>query len=122
MSPTEAARNTVRAFLGAMNLEIRGLHQAAYLLALFAFLSQILALVRDRLLAGAFGAGAELDLYYASFRVPDLLFATVASLLSLYALLPVLSKLESQGRGSVSFLSKMLLLFFAAMSLIAGAC
>lgn len=122
MSPTEAARNTVRAFLGAMNLEIRGLHQAAYLLALFAFLSQILALVRDRLLAGAFGAGPELDLYYASFRVPDLLFATVASLLSLYALLPVLSKLESQGCGSVSFLSKMLLLFFATMSLIAGAC
>ena len=30
--------------------EIRGLHQAAYILALFALASQILAIVRDRLL------------------------------------------------------------------------
>lgn len=121
MSPTEAARNTVRAFLGAMNIEIRGLHQAAYLLALFALLSQLLALVRDRLLASSFGASHTLDVYYAAFRVPDLLFATVASLLSLYALLPVLSRLESEGRGSIGFLSKALLVFFVAMSAIAAA-
>ena len=99
MSPTEAARNTVRAFLGAMNIEVRGMHQAAYLLALFALLSQLLALVRDRLLASSFGATHTLDVYYAAFRVPDLLFATAASLLSLYALLPVLSRLEARGSG-----------------------
>ena len=57
-----------------MYSEIRGLHQAAYILALFAFGSQILALVRDRLLAHTFGAGDELDLYYAAFRIPDLMF------------------------------------------------
>lgn len=120
MSPTEAARNTVRAFLGAMNIEVRGMHQAAYLLAFFALLSQLLALVRDRLFASSFGAGHELDLYYAAFRVPDLLFATVASLLSLYALLPVLSRLEREGKSGTGFLSKVLLLFFAGMALIAG--
>ena len=46
---------------------MRGLHQAAYILAFFAFGSQILAIVRDRLLAHNFGAGIELDLYYAAF-------------------------------------------------------
>ncbi len=96
------------------------MHQAAYLLALFALLSQLLALVRDRLLASSFGASPTLDVYYAAFRVPDLLFATVASLLSLYALMPILSRLEQQGRGSVGFLSKILLLFFVAMSVIAA--
>ena len=37
--------------------EIRGLHEAAYLLATFALLSQILGLVRDKMLAFTFGAG-----------------------------------------------------------------
>ena len=121
MSPTEAARKGVRALVSAMNIEVRGLHQAAYLLALFALLSQLLALVRDRLLASTFGASQTLDVYYAAFRVPDLLFATVASLLSLYALLPVLSRLETGAKGSAGFLSKMLLFFFVAMSTLAGA-
>ena len=66
--------------------EVRGLHQAAYILALFAFGSQILAVVRDRLLAHTFGAGTELDLYYAAFRIPDLLFVLFASVLSVYIL------------------------------------
>lgn len=68
--------------------EIRGLHQAAYVLALFALGSQMLALVRDRMLASQFGADTELDLYYAAFKVPDLLYVLFASVLSVYVLLP----------------------------------
>src|SRR3989344_5730790 len=121
MSPVEVARNTLKTFLNAMNIEVRSMHQAAYLLAVFALLSQLLALVRDRLLASSFGASHTLDVYYAAFRVPDLLFATVASLLSLYALLPVLSRLEQEGHGSAGFLSRVLLLFFAVMGIFAAA-
>ena len=92
-------------FLSAVGREVRGMHEAAYLLAGFGLLSQILALLRDRILAANFGASHTLDLYYAAFRIPDFLFATVASLLSLYALLPVLSKLEQQQEGKmVAFL------------------
>ncbi len=95
------------------------MHQAAYLLAAFAFLSQMLALVRDRLFAAEFGASHTLDVYYAAFRIPDLLFATVASLLSLYALLPVLSRLAQSDEGKmISFLRQTLLYFFAGMGLI----
>ncbi|MDB5225122.1 MAG: hypothetical protein JWL87_74 [Candidatus Adlerbacteria bacterium] len=95
------------------------MHQAAYLLAAFALGSQLLALVRDRLLAAEFGASHTLDVYYAAFRIPDLLFATVASLLSLYALLPVLSRLAETDEGHmISFLRQMLLFFFAAMGAI----
>lgn len=68
--------------------EVRGLHQAAYVLGAFAFGSQILALVRDRLLAHQFGAGVELDVYYAAFRIPDLLYVLFASTLSVYVLIP----------------------------------
>ncbi len=111
----------VRNFLTAIGKEVKGMHEAAYLLAGFALASQVLALVRDRLLAGQFGAGHTLDLYYAAFRIPDFLFATVASLLSLYALLPVLSRLEQRdSRQAISFLRLTLLVFFVGMAAIAA--
>ncbi len=79
--------------LSIIGKEISGVHNAAYLLGVFALLSQCLALVRDRLLAHHFGAGTSLDLYYASFRIPDLIFASVASLVSISVLIPFLSRL-----------------------------
>ncbi len=72
--------------------EVRGLHQAAYVLALFTLGSQLLALVRDRLLAHQFGAGIELDLYYTAFRIPDFLYVLFASTLSVYVLIPCIAK------------------------------
>ncbi len=77
--------------------EVRGLHQAAYVLGLFAFGSQLLALVRDRLLAHQFGAGYELDLYYAAFRIPDLLYVLFASTLSVYVLIPFVASRINNG-------------------------
>ena len=102
-----------------LSRETRGMHQAAYVLAAFAFASQILGLLRDRILAFAFGAGHTLDIYYAAFRIPDLLFATVASLFSIYALLPILSRLEEEQEGlMISFLRNTLWVFFAGMSFV----
>jgi putative peptidoglycan lipid II flippase len=71
-----------------LNREIKGLHEAAYLLALFSIISQLFALLRDRLLASSFGTGLELDIYYAAFKLPDLLFVVVASLVSISVLVP----------------------------------
>src|ERR1700722_5492585 len=99
--------------------ETRGMHEAAYLLAAFAFGSQFLGLVRDRTLAASFGAGHTLDIYYAAFLIPNLLFSTVASLLSLYALMPVLSRLEEEKDGlMMSFLRDLALVFILGMTLI----
>jgi putative peptidoglycan lipid II flippase len=82
----------VRKFITLIQQEVRGLHEAAYLLGIFAVLSQLLALVRDRLLASSFGAGSILDVYYASFRIPDIIFVTVASFVSVYVLVPFLAE------------------------------
>lgn len=80
--------------------EVRGLHQAAYVLAAFALGSQLLALVRDRLLASEFGADLTLDIYYAAFRIPDLLYVLFASSLSVYVLIPfVVSHLNEDDSG-----------------------
>lgn len=93
----------VQRFIRFLGKEISGLHEAAYLLGAFAILSQILALVRDRLLAHSFGAGITLDLYYAAFRIPDFLFAVIASLFSASILIPFLSeKIKGTAAGEVN--------------------
>jgi len=78
----------VKKLFTLFNKEIGGLHEAAYLLAFFAILSQVLGLVRDKLLAYSFGAGHILDLYYSAFRVPDLIFVSIASMVSTSVLVP----------------------------------
>lgn len=87
----------VRKFLNFLYKETDTLNQAALLLGSFAFLSQVLAFLRDRLLAHIFGASQELDIYYAAFRIPDFIFITVASVVSLSVLIPFIIEKDSQG-------------------------
>lgn len=47
---------------------------AAFIISLAGIASRILGLLRDRILAGQFGAGDTLDAYYAAFRIPDLIY------------------------------------------------
>lgn len=73
-----------------LNKEFKGVNEAALLLGGFAFLSQLLGLVRDRMLAYMVGPGPVLDIYYAAFRVPDFLYLSIASLASVTVLMPFL--------------------------------
>ena len=92
----------VKRLLNFIGREYNGLHEAAFLLGLSAFGSQILALIRDRLLASAFGAGAELDVYYAAFRLPDLLFVFFGSLVSVTVVLPFLYRHLTAGNQAAA--------------------
>ncbi|MCI5108879.1 MAG: hypothetical protein MRY49_03485 [Candidatus Pacebacteria bacterium] len=99
--------------VGAFNKGISGVHQAAYILAGFTFLSQLLALLRDRLLAHTFGAGSTLDVYYAAFRIPDLVFISAASIVSVSVLVPILSsKFERGGKEGARIFLQSLTTFF----------
>jgi putative peptidoglycan lipid II flippase len=105
----------VERVLRALQAPIRGLHEAAYLLAAFAFLSQVLALLRDRAFTHSFGAGPILDVYFASFRIPDLIFATVASLVSAYVLIPFLAERQIISKESVTAFLSEVVSFFAVL-------
>ena len=72
------------------NKEYGNINQAAILLGFFAFLSQILGLFRDRSFAHFIGPSPLLDTYYAAFRIPDLIFISIASLASITVLIPFL--------------------------------
>lgn len=54
--------------------ETIGLTSAAAIVGAASLASRLVGILRDRALASQFGAGNELDAYYAAFRVPDLLY------------------------------------------------
>ena len=56
------------------NGEINSITAAALLVGGSSLVSRLLGIFRDRILAGQFGAGDTLDIYYAAFRIPDLIF------------------------------------------------
>ncbi|PCI30408.1 hypothetical protein COB55_00370 [Candidatus Wolfebacteria bacterium] len=95
----------VKRILGLLSRDIKGLHEAAYLLGFFAFLSQILGIVRDRLFAHIFGASSIMDVYYAAFRVPDLIFVSIASIVSISVLIPFIAeRLEDDKQALKKFI------------------
>ena len=61
-------------FAKLFNSQTKTVTFAATLLGLSALISRFLGLIRDRLLAGKFGAGEELDIYFAAFRIPDFVY------------------------------------------------
>jgi putative peptidoglycan lipid II flippase len=109
----------VKKFFASLGSEISNLHQAAYLLAIFALISQILGLVGERILAFMFGAGHTLDLFYAAFRIPDLIYVTIASTVSASVLIPFLigyfDQSDEKGRA---FIDSVFTVFFAAISIV----
>jgi len=82
----------VKRLLNLFHREFSGVHQAAFLLAGAGILADILALLRDRLLASTFGAGRSLDIYFVSFRVPDFLYTATLLIAANTALIPILLK------------------------------
>jgi putative peptidoglycan lipid II flippase len=111
----------IRNALRFLSVEVRGLHAAVFVLAFSALLSSLLALGRDRLLAHVFGAGPTLDLYYAAFRIPDLIFVGTGALVSVYILIPELAK-RSEGEQK-KYLDSILAgfsVFAVAVSLVAA--
>lgn len=54
--------------------QINSITIAALLVALSSLVSRFLGIFRAKILANEFGAGDMIDIYYAAFRIPDLIF------------------------------------------------
>ncbi len=107
----------VKKFFNMLNKEFSGITEAAFLLGTFALVSQILGLFRDRALAHYLGPSSSLDVYYTAFRVPDLIFNSVASLVSITVLIPFfIERLErdavNKTHESKYFLNQVFTVFF----------
>lgn len=102
------------------NTEFSKISEAALVLGFFTLLSQILAIFRDRFLAGNIGAGNALDIYYAAFRVPDLIFTFGAALVSVSILMPFLkTQLKKSHEEGRKFIHEIFTVFFISISVLA---
>lgn len=101
-------------FFKLFNKEFSKISEAAFVLGIFTFGSQLLAIVRDRLLAGGIGPGGVLDAYYAAFRIPDLVFTLGAALVSVSILMPFFAQEIKKGEsGARKFINDVFTSFFA---------
>ena len=57
-----------------LSIQSKTIGAAALVLGGSMLASRLLGLLRDRLLASRFGAGEELDIYFAAFRIPDFIY------------------------------------------------
>ena len=71
---------------------------AALIISLAGIASRFLGLLRDRILAGQFGAGDTLDAYYAAFRIPDLIYNLMIVGALSAAFIPVFTELISEDK------------------------
>lgn len=71
---------------------------AAFVITISGLASRILGLVRDRFLASTFGAGDTLDVYYAAFRIPDLVYNILILGALSAAFIPVFTGLISKDK------------------------
>jgi len=71
---------------------------AAIILGAASFISRLIGIIRDRIFAHMFGAGAELDVYYAAFRIPDLVYNLVIVGAISAGFIPVFTKLLSKNK------------------------
>lgn len=71
---------------------------AAVIVGVLSLASRLLGMLRDRALAGQFGAGQELDIYYAAFRIPDLTYNIIVFGALSAGFIPVFTRvLEGEG-------------------------
>ncbi len=89
------------------------------LLAFFSILSVLLGILRDRLLATFVGVGPMLDVYNASFRIPDLLYGMFLAFITAGTVVPFLTRENKDGKiveSEKRFTS--LLFFFTCIMLV----
>ncbi len=95
--------------------------QAALIISALGLITQILGFVRDRALAHVLGPTQLLDIYYTAFRIPDFLFNSIATLVSVTILLPFLAnhlKEEGDRVNAKKFLSDMASFFALLIAVI----
>lgn len=66
---------------------------AALMVALSSLLSRFLGIFRDRILGSQFGLGDTLDIYFAGFRIPDLIFNLIVLGALSAGFIPIFSQL-----------------------------
>ena len=102
-----------------LNSQTKSISSASLILAVSSLMSAVLGLLRDRLLAGTFGAGNELDVYYSAFTVPDfvaliLIFGAISA-----AVIPIFSGYLAKSKEDAwKYVSSLINVFFGFLIIV----
>ncbi len=107
--------------LGFLNHEIANVHSAALLLGAAGLLSRLLGVLRDRILAATFGAGRELDIYYAAFQIPDFMSVVLLAGGASSAVLPIFQEYLLRDKEGAQKLISGVAAFFLWAAVVIGA-
>lgn len=92
------------------------------ILAFFSIISLLLGIFRDRLLATIVGVGPMLDVYNASFRIPDLIYGSLLAAVSAMTVVPFITMKEQEEEKELANKFNSLFFFFgftlAALSIV----
>jgi len=92
----------MRKWLNFFNARSNTVVSAAALLGVMTMTSRLMGVVRDRLLSSTFGAGQELDAYYAAFRAPDFVYSLFVYGVITGGFIPVLTAHLAKDGGKVA--------------------
>ena len=79
-------------FNGILNSKQSGIKKATLIMVVSVLISRVLGLLRDRFLAGYFGASIDLDIYFTAFRIPDLVYSIIFAGGITVSFLPIFSE------------------------------
>lgn len=104
-----------------LNSQAKTITSAAILLGISSLVSGILGLFRDRLLAFYFGAGSNLDIYFAAFRIPDFVYGILIMGGISAVFLPVFAEYFQKNREEAwQFTSNLLNIFLVLLIVFCG--
>ncbi len=104
------------------NGETDGLTAAALIVGASGLASRVLGVVRDRVLAGTFGAGDVLDAYYAAFRLPDTIYNLVILGALTAGFIPIFTEyLERKGKTEALHLASQVISTVGVVMAVASA-
>jgi len=85
-------------FKKLINSTSQSITSAAIIIGALSLVSRLVGIFLDRILAAEFGAGDTLDIYYAAFRLPDLVYNLLIIGAVSAGLIPVFTSLLSQNK------------------------
>lgn len=116
-------RNRMSFFKKLWQGETAGLTTAALIIGVASLASRLVGVFRDRILASTFGAGAQLDIYYAAFRLPDFFYNLIILGALSAGFIPVFTEyLEKKGKQEARELAEqmvsLVLLIMSALAVV----
>ncbi len=103
-----------------LNKDSKFIISAALMIGFFSLLSRILGLVRNTIFAGKFGAGEEIDIYFSSFRIPDLIYNLLIVGTITAVFIPVFFEYAKKGKDDALRLTNTVLNIFVIFIILAS--